>query len=132
MKWLLILVLPLLSACQQITVKDKEVCGDLGSEGAHCAHTLIVKTRDIKKAQWDLERVGWLCTNSTGYTDTETTIDAVCQVIHCDFETQQKVAGALTKMRAVAKKALAAQKKHRTLIKEQLGVDIDAMEAAEQ
>lgn len=101
-----------LSACGHVTVADTEVCGDLGAAGAHCAHTLTAEIRDIPKAQWDSDRIGELCMNSTAFNDTETALDQLCQTTNlCDFQTQQAVTKALDRIRRVAKIARAAKAK---------------------
>lgn len=94
--------------CGHVVIHDKEFCGDLGVVGAHCAHTLTPETRDVSKENWDKERIGNICVNSRGWTDTETSIDQFCTTTDlCDYETQQ----AVVRIRAVVKKALAARKK---------------------
>lgn len=105
-------------SCAKIKVYDKEVCADLTgvdskmgfTYGAHCAHTLTNVTRDIPKAQWDQERVGWLCTNSTGFNDTENTIDQFCQLYGCDYETRAQLQAALNRLRRIVRRARAAQR----------------------
>lgn len=93
-------------SCGHITVFDREFCGDLGPEGAHCAHTLINKKRDIAKAQWDKERIGMLCTSSQAFTDGETAIDQFCTAYNiCDFETRESLRRAFVRIHGVQKRA---------------------------
>lgn len=76
--------------CGHVTVFDTEVCADLGSAGGHCAHTLTDATRDIPKPQWDIERVGYLCMNSTSFNDIETAVDQLCTTTGlCDYQTRE-------------------------------------------
>lgn len=98
------------SACSHVTIHDKEVCGNLGEYGAHCAHTLIDKTRDMTKAQWEKQSVGWLCTNSTGFNDGETALEELCtQSNLCDYATRQELRAAFDRIRNVAHRAQFAQ-----------------------
>jgi hypothetical protein len=100
-----------LSGCGHVTIYDKEVCGDLGEYGAHCAHTLVDKKRDISKANWDQMRVGYLCMDSMAYNDTETSIDQFCATSKlCDYKTREQIAQVKARMRPVVKKALRARR----------------------
>ena len=100
-----------LISCGQITVYDREICGDLGQAGAHCAHTLVNKSRDIPKAQWDIVRTGMLCMNSQGFTDAETAIDQFCTAYNvCDYETRDALGRAFFRVRSVVKRANKAKK----------------------
>lgn len=109
-KMLLIVSFAALSSCGHITVYDREVCGDLGNAGAHCAHTLVNKTRDVVKAKWDRERVGMLCMTSQAYNDVETALDQFCTAYNvCDYKTREAIAAALSRVRRVANKAFVAR-----------------------
>lgn len=101
-------------SCSHIPIYDSEVCGDLGPAGAHCAHTLINKKRDIPKAQWDVERIGQLCETSRAFTDKETAIDTFCNNNPnlCDYQVRQDIAAVRARLDPVAKKAARARKKH--------------------
>lgn len=121
---LLIFLFFMTTGCGSIRVYDKEVCGDLGAFGAHCAHTLVNKTRDLTEKQWDMERVGWLCTDSTGFNDTETTIDQVCLLVKCDYQTRQSLTKAFNRVRRVAHRAIKAQETYRAELLLQ-GIDLD-------
>jgi len=101
------------TGCNSITIYDKEVCGDLGEYGAHCAHTLVDKKRDIPKAKWDKERVGYLCVSPRAYTDTETAIDQFCATNPnlCNYATREQVEAVKGRMRPVVKKAQTARAK---------------------
>lgn len=95
-----------LTSCGHITVYDREVCGDLGAAGAHCAHTLTDKKRDISKLAWDRQRVGMLCMSSQAYTDAETAIDQFCNIYPvCDFKTREELRAALARVKHVIWKA---------------------------
>ncbi len=110
--WLIAIGLEFCVSCGHVTVYDKEVCGDLGNVGAHCAHTLTDAKRDIPKAQWDRERIGYLCAKAEGWNDTETSLDQLCTTTNlCDFETRETLGRVKSRMRPVAKKALAARRR---------------------
>jgi len=87
-------------------VFDKEVCGDLGKYGAHCAHTLTDETRDIPKQEWDRVRIGYLCVSSEGFNDTETALDQLCQTTNlCNYETREQLREALRRVRGVVERS---------------------------
>lgn len=114
----------LFCGCSHVKVYDVEFCGDLAADGAHCAHTLTPAKRDIPKAQWDVERVGQICTKSTGFNDTETAIDQLCATTSlCDYETRQALAAAKTRLAGVIKRANAAREQYRTQAILETGVD---------
>lgn len=81
-----------LNGCSQITVKDKEVCADLGVVGAHCAHTFITQRSDLTKADWDKRRIGWMCMSADDFSDTEDSVDELCRTTNmCDYATAAKI-----------------------------------------
>lgn len=97
-------------SCGHVTVKDKEVCADLGVAGAHCAHTYITQRRDIPKAQWDRERIGYMCMKADAFSDAEDSIDELCRTTNlCDYETQDQINQFKGRMSPLVKKAKAAR-----------------------
>lgn len=114
LKLLATLLIVLLSAvtvsCGHVTVKDKEVCADLGGVGAHCAHTYITQRRDIPKPNWDRERVGWMCMRAEDFSDAEDSIDELCRTTKlCDFETKDEIKKFKARMSPLVKKAKRAR-----------------------
>jgi len=108
---LTVLLSAIVSACGHVTVKDQEVCADLGVAGAHCAHTYITKRRDIPKKDWDRVRIGWMCTPANAFSDKEDAVDELCRTTNlCDYETQDEINKFKARMRPVLKKAKAARK----------------------
>lgn len=88
----LLLLSVIVNGCSHVTVKDKEACADLGYVGAQCAHTYIEQRRDIPKAQWDQERVGWICMSAEDFSDSEDSIDELCRNTNlCDYQTKQEI-----------------------------------------
>lgn len=79
-----------LSACS-LKIKDQEWCGDMGSEGATCFHTLTDETRDIPKDEWDNERFGQLCTSSDNFADLKKIILKVCSRYKCNVAVKQQL-----------------------------------------
>lgn len=95
-----------IASCGHIKVYDREVCADLGKYGAHCAHTLTDRKRDIPKEKWDKERVGQLCMTSQAYTDAETAIDQFCTAYNlCDYQTREELQKAFTRIKRVKNKS---------------------------
>lgn len=102
-----------LNACGHVTVFDKEVCADLGVVGAHCAFTLAnpPKRRDIEKAKWDTERIGWMCMRADDFSDAEDSVDQLCRSTNlCDYETKEKIEQFKERTASVLKKAKSARK----------------------
>lgn len=107
---LTVLFVALGSGCGSVTIYDREVCGDLGAAGAHCAHTLVDETRDIPKPAWDSERVGMLCMNSQAYTDAETAIDQFCTMYNvCDYQTREAIREGFIRIQRVVLRAQIAR-----------------------
>jgi len=80
----------LVSACARVQIKDSQWCGDLGSQGAACFHTLTQGEEDIPKAIWDLKRFGQVCTPATTFADWKQAIEELCSYSNdCDYEVQQ-------------------------------------------
>lgn len=73
-------------------MKDHEWCGDKGRLGATCFNTLSEGRRDIKKAEWDEERFGMLCTKAESFGDWKAVILKLCKLTgRCSFDTKTKV-----------------------------------------
>lgn len=81
-----------LSGCGGVEIKDAEWCGDVGSAGASCYHTLSDAERDIPKDQWDKERFGMLCTQPENFANWKEAILQLCkQYGRCTFDEQQLI-----------------------------------------
>jgi len=73
--------------CARVQVDDSEWCGDMGPQGAACYHTLTDESRDVVKADWDLERVGMLCTRSTSFAALTSALEKLCSLTwRCSYE----------------------------------------------
>jgi len=85
---------------------DEEVVADLGAAGGYAVHTLTDQTRDIPKAEWDRERVGYLCVNSTAFNDAQTALDQLCQETNlCDYQTRDAIQKASLRIHSALRKA---------------------------
>lgn len=81
-----------LSACGTVKIYDAEWCGDMGTEGAACFHTLSDKEREMSKPLWDIERFGMLCTKADSFANWKTAILALCdRTKQCSFEEREQV-----------------------------------------
>jgi polyferredoxin len=102
-----------LTSCTHIVIYDREVCADLGPNGAFCAHTLTNATRTITKQNWDKERTGYLCMDSTAYNDVETVIDQFCNNYPtvCDYESRANLKATFFRIDGLVVKAQHARKK---------------------
>jgi hypothetical protein len=83
----------LLNSCAKVEIKNAEVCGDLGSDGASCFNTLNDDSRDIPKESWDSERFGMLCTSSDNFANWQAAILKLCTAARnrCTFDTKKKI-----------------------------------------
>jgi hypothetical protein len=98
-------------SCDHVAVKDKEVCADLGVAGAHCNHLYASKPRDIEKAQWDRQRIGWMCMVADDFSDGEDSIDELCRISNlCDYQTKDQIAQVKQRMAPLVSKARSAKK----------------------
>lgn len=52
----------------------------MGGHGAFCSHTLTDAERDVPKAEWDIERVGMLCTTSATVARQLATAEKLCSL----------------------------------------------------
>lgn len=106
-----LLIATSLSACGHLQRHDVQGCADLGPDGAHCAHTLTPQTRDIPKAEWDTERIGWLCSPADDFTEVQTELDQACVWISCSYEEKEALKAVQTRLGSLIVKAQAAKKK---------------------
>lgn len=82
----------LLVSCGRVKIKDKEVCGDLGTDGADCFHTLKDTQRYIPKLEWDELRFGWLCMSPESFAQMKTEILQLCETSgKCNYEKVEKL-----------------------------------------
>ena len=95
-----------LSACNSITVYDRQVCADLGAVifqghiiGAHCDNVLTSAPVNIPLDEWNSMRVGRLSFNSQGFNDDETAIQQACAILTCNYEQRTKIDLAVARMR---------------------------------
>ena len=111
---LLILLVVTLSGCQHmkenLTLYDREYCGDLGKVGAHCNHAFKDQKRDIPKPQWDKERVGQICVNSQAYADIGSLEEQVCIVANCTYEEREMLRQADRRFKKLVDRANSARK----------------------
>lgn len=64
----------------------------MGIFGAACFRTLSDKEREIPKAQWDLDRMGMICTSSGTFAEWKKSILKLCEVSKlCTFEIKQEI-----------------------------------------
>lgn len=89
----------------RVTVKDIEVCGLLGPNGVHCAHTLSAATEDFTAQQWNQMSVGWLCMSPQSFSDTESSIAQFCNAYPnlCDYQTVSTLKRVLRRIKRLTK-----------------------------
>lgn len=50
----------------------------MGADGALCFNTLLPDSREIPKAQWDVERMGQVCSAPQNFADTKGALEKLC------------------------------------------------------
>lgn len=73
----------LLSACQQVQIKDETIYGLKGPLGVRVAHTLSSTTATLTPAQWNAISFGMVCENSTAWADIKQAQEQACQQCNC-------------------------------------------------
>ena len=97
----------LLSSCAKVEIHDSEWCGDLGDEGAVCYHTLTPETREIPKADWDVERFGQLCTSAQSFAEWKETIAKLCSASkRCSYEQKEMIFQFFRNLDALTERAI--------------------------
>lgn len=83
----------LLASCARVKVKDSEWCGDIGSYGASCFHTLTDETREVSLKEWEQERFGMICTKADNFADWKITILKLCRIakFRCTYDSKTKM-----------------------------------------
>lgn len=75
-----------LSSCGHVEIKDQEFCGDKGSLGAKCFHTLTPATRTISQPEWDNYRFGQICEKAEVFADWKKILEEQCSLHdNCDY-----------------------------------------------
>lgn len=79
------------TSCARVVIKDAEWCGDVGT-GAICFFTLSTGSREINEEEWDVERVGQVCTKSDNFANWKSAIEQLCHETKlCSYEDQKKI-----------------------------------------
>lgn len=95
-----------ISGCGSVLIRDAEWCGDMGTMGAACFHTLTDETRDIEKAAWDAERFGMVCTNSDNFAAVKAVIEKLCyQTKSCTYAEKEQIKKFFERVQTFAKNA---------------------------
>lgn len=88
----LCVILFVLTSCGNVTIKNQEWCGDLGSLGAECFSTNTDDERSLNKPEWDALRVGWVCSSADNFGDVKKAILKLCEKCRCcSFDTKSQV-----------------------------------------
>lgn len=91
-------------SCTNIPIADSEFCADMGDIGATCVHMLSIGTRDIPKAQWDLERVGQICENSQAVADFKSELEKLCHVSgKCTYNQKKMMSNFFDRIKKIGK-----------------------------
>lgn len=82
-----------LSGCARVKIVDHVFCGDEGTIGASCFHTLTDEIQILSKSQWDDMRFGQICTldpeghKGETFADWKAVIEKLCSVSSdCDYQ----------------------------------------------
>lgn len=100
------MALLLSNGCARVKIIDHEFCGDMGIDGATCAHFLTEEERDIPKDRWDEERFGQICVKSDVYSDWKSVIEKLCSSSgKCDYETKKALSTFFLKIESLIAKS---------------------------
>lgn len=101
-------------SCGHITVKNTEVCGILGADGAHCANTLTPDTRDLTKEEWDaISAYRYVAMPIEAYAEWKKIQEYLCHESNlCDYETVKQLRAFDDKYEDMRRYMEAAQKRH--------------------
>jgi hypothetical protein len=77
------MLIPVLSGCSTVTIKDDEFCADKGTLGAACSTMLTDTVREIPKNVWDNYRFGMLCETDSVFSDLKTDLEETCSKCNC-------------------------------------------------
>lgn len=100
------MALLILSACAQVEIKDEELYGDFGDDGATMVHTQKPDTRDIPKDEWDEMRFGMICVKSKAIADWKEELEQLCSLTtRCTYEQKKMLAEIWAKIERFNKRA---------------------------
>lgn len=82
-----------LSACGgRVRITDTEWCGNGPDGGAVCFHTLSDRWRSLPQTEWDIERVGQICSTADTFAEWKAALLKLCeQTGSCDFQVQEAI-----------------------------------------
>lgn len=104
-----ILFILLLTSCSTVPVKDHIIYGDEGKFGATAVHTLFTDTPPVfyTKADWDILRLGMVCTQASDLAEIQKTVDILCTQNpgQCNYEVQGKLKAAMSRLLSHQKRA---------------------------
>jgi hypothetical protein len=83
------MVMPILSGCGHVEVKDATFYYDEGISGAHVVHFLTPGTVNITQKDWDQIREGMVCMSSEDFRNFKLEFQQFCSKVNCDYQTQQ-------------------------------------------
>jgi hypothetical protein len=92
------------SSCARVKIKDEDIYGDKGADGAVEVHLLSEGQADIPKAVWDKLRFGMACISRQALGDLKAEIMELCSYSNdCDYEVQQNIQAFFDKMEELNK-----------------------------
>lgn len=84
--------------CAKVRIKNQRWCGDIGTQGAICYHTLTDQELIIPQPQWDNERFGQICTHDPPdqrgktFAEIKTWLEQLCALSkRCKYPEHEKI-----------------------------------------
>ena len=77
-----------------MTLKNRQICQELGSEGAACFYSQTTHEVDILQPTWDDRRVaeGWMCMRGADVADIKGEEEKLCSICNCcDVDTTENL-----------------------------------------
>jgi hypothetical protein len=85
-----LLLLAMLSACAQLTIKDFTACAVMpGQSGAACDHYLTSDQTVLTEQEWIALSPGYLCISPTDYGNIKNELEIACSQLNCSYDQLQ-------------------------------------------
>lgn len=67
------------ASCPRVEIADHELCGDKGTLGASCFHTLSDETRKLDFQEWEFQRFGQICMKAEAWANFKAALLKLCE-----------------------------------------------------
>lgn len=92
--------------CARVEIRDGELCGDMGQDGAACFHTLSDAERDLTAPEWNVTRFGWICGSSQSISEMLAALEKLCSLTwRCSHEEKRVIERLSARVHALQERA---------------------------